>query len=93
MPIRFPSLRGAVVAVLLVVGACRSQPPAAERATRVAGPPAAAFLRIHAVTDVAISPDGRHVAGLSSNDGVQVVFDSPRTGRQVDYLTKLTPAR
>ena len=95
MPLPFRSLRGAAFAVLLVVGACRSQPPAAEGAppagTGVVGPPAAMFLRTPAVSDLVISPDGRRIAGLSSKDGVQVVFQSARTGREVDYLTKLLP--
>jgi dipeptidyl aminopeptidase/acylaminoacyl peptidase len=96
MPFAVPSLRSAAVAVLLVLGACRSQPPAPqsvqpEGAAPPAGPPAVAFLRIPAVERVAISPDGRRIAGLSSNEGVQVVFETERAGKAVDYLTKLTP--
>jgi dipeptidyl aminopeptidase/acylaminoacyl peptidase len=95
MPLPPPSLRVTALALLLAVGGCRSQPPAADGArgagTSVAGPPATAFVRTPAVSDVAISPDGKRIAGLSSNEGVQVVFESARTGRQVDYLTKLLP--
>jgi len=89
------SLRVAALALMFALGACRSQPPAAEGARAGAGasgPPAAAFLRIPAVSDVVVSPDGKRIAGLSSNEGVQVVFESTRTsGRQVEYLTKLLP--
>jgi len=95
MPLPFPSLRSAALLFVLVLGACRSQPTAGERGqpaeSQRVGPPAAAFMRIPAVSHVALSPDGKRVAGLSSNDGLQVVFESARTGRQVDYLTKLTP--
>ena len=94
MPWSLPLLRGVALLLLLVLGACRSQPPAAEAAqpeeAAAAGPPAAAFVRIPAVSDVVISPDGKRIAGLSSNEGVQVVFESTRGARQVDYLTKLT---
>jgi dipeptidyl aminopeptidase/acylaminoacyl peptidase len=95
MPLSLPSLRGVALLLLLVLGACRSQPPAADPAqpagAGAAGPPAAAFLRIPAVSNVVISPDGKRIAGLSSNEGVQVVFESTRAARQVDHLTKLTP--
>jgi dipeptidyl aminopeptidase/acylaminoacyl peptidase len=95
MPLSFPSLRGAALALLLAVGACRSQPPAAQSAppagTGAIGPPAAVFLRTPVVSNPVIAPDGKHIAGISSKDGVQVVFQSERMGRQVEYLTKLLP--
>ena len=37
---------------------------------------AEAFLRIPAVSHVMLSPDGKRIAGLSSNEGVQVVFET-----------------
>jgi dipeptidyl aminopeptidase/acylaminoacyl peptidase len=88
-----PSLRAAAIAALLVLGACRSGPAAQSGAKPAAEHLSSAetFLRIPAVSDVVLSPDGRTIAGLSSNDGVQVVFESARASRQIDYLTKLSP--
>lgn len=87
-----PSLRAAALAVLpLALGACRSEPPPA-RSAAPKGPPAQLFVRIPAVSRVTLSPDGKRIAGLSSNEGVQVVFETSRTpSREVNHLTKIAP--
>src|SRR5262245_49142667 len=92
MPLPIPPLRAAALVVLLLaLGACRSEPPPTARSGAPTGPPAAAFLRIPAVSRVTISPDGKHVAGISSNEGVQVVFETAHATRDVNYLTKIAP--
>ena len=92
MMVPIPSLRAAALAVLpLALGACRSEPPPA-RSAAPKGPAAEVFLRIPAVSRVMLSPDGKRMAGLSSNEGVQVVFEtSPTSTREVNYLTKIAP--
>jgi len=90
-----PSLRiPALVALALAFGACRTDPLAIGTRTdptrdAVDVVPAEAFLRNPAVSRVLLSPDGRQIAGLASNDGVQVVFETSRVGRKVNYLAKI----
>ena len=93
MPFPLPPLRAAALAVLpIAVAACRSEPPRATPAAAVTGPPAVLFLRTPAVSHVTLSPDGRRIAGLSSKEGVQVVFEGSRTSlQQVNHLTKIAP--
>jgi dienelactone hydrolase len=92
MPVPIPSLRAAaLVALPLAFGACRSEPRSA-RSAAPKGPSAEVFLRIPAVSHVSLSPDGKRIAGLSSNEGVQVVFEAARTSlREVNHLTKIAP--
>jgi dienelactone hydrolase len=52
---------------------------------------AAAFLRVPAVTHPVLSPDGRRIAGLAANEGVQVIFELPRGGGEVNFLSKVDP--
>jgi dipeptidyl aminopeptidase/acylaminoacyl peptidase len=88
-----PMLRAAAcIALLAALGACRSEPrvePGEAPAGRAT--PAEPFLRIPAISQVLVSPDGKQIAGLSSNEGVQVVFDTARATQKVDYLTKVAP--
>jgi dipeptidyl aminopeptidase/acylaminoacyl peptidase len=96
MPSSTSVLCAVAFAVLpLALGGCRSEPrppPAAQSAPDVKGPPAAMFVRIPAVSRVTLSPDGKRIAGMSSNDGVQVVFESSRTSvREVNHLTRIAP--
>src|SRR5213593_700474 len=93
MPSPPPSLRAAALAVLMIAcGACRSEPPAAKSAAPAAPSSSAeAFVRTPAVSLVALSPDGKRVAGISSKDGVQVVFETTRAAKQVEYLSKIEP--
>ena len=90
-----PSLlrAAAALALLLAVGACRSapQPASTDRAGAQASP-AQPFLRAPAISHVLLSPDGKRIAGVSSNDGVQVVFDTVRGSQKVDYLTRIAPS-
>jgi dipeptidyl aminopeptidase/acylaminoacyl peptidase len=87
------ALRAAVVAALsLALGACRSEPPAqAAAAPEVKQSSAQAFLRTPAVSRAMLSPDGKRIAGISSNEGVQVVFDAMRGSHNVELLNKITP--
>src|SRR5262245_40791513 len=100
MPSSIPPLRAAALAVLsLALGACRSEPPpsrssggsTAGSSGAAKSSTAEAFLRIPAVSHVTLSPDGKRIAGLSSNEGVQVVFESERSPREVNHLTKIAP--
>ncbi len=87
-----PLLRAAALVLVFLFVACRSEPPAPAAATRTAKlTPAEPFVRIPAVAGVVISPDGKRIAGLSSNEGVQVVFETSRAALEVGYLTKLAP--
>src|SRR5262245_52966255 len=63
----------------------------AAPAPKAAPTSAEAFLRIPAVTRAVLSPDGRRIAGLAARDGVQVVFEMPRTGGKVNFLSKIDP--
>ncbi len=96
MPLPISSLRAAALAVLpLALAACRSEPASELPPARIAapkGPPAKAFVRIPAVSRVTLSPDGQRIAGLSSKEGVRVVFEAARTSlREVNHLTKIAP--
>jgi dipeptidyl aminopeptidase/acylaminoacyl peptidase len=48
-------------------------------------------VRIPAVSQLTLSPDGRQIAGISSNGGIQVVFDTARASHKVEHLTKIAP--
>jgi dipeptidyl aminopeptidase/acylaminoacyl peptidase len=86
------SLRAAASIALVLALGCRSGPVFPDRASPGAkGALAEPFMRIPAVSNVVLSPDGRRVAGLSSNQGVQVVFEVGRTAGKVDLLTRVTP--
>ncbi|HKA14594.1 MAG TPA: prolyl oligopeptidase family serine peptidase [Myxococcota bacterium] len=88
-----PSLRATALAAFpLVFSACRSGPPVEKAAAPAAQSTSAeAFLRTPAVSLVTLSPDGKRVAGISSNGGVRVVFESARDKHKVNYLSKLEP--
>jgi dipeptidyl aminopeptidase/acylaminoacyl peptidase len=80
----------AALGLASALGACRSGPPTA-RNEKPSSTSAEAFLRTPAVSYVTVSPDGKRLAGLSSKDGVQVVFESARSSRDVNHLTKIAP--
>ncbi len=88
----FPSLRAVAFAAIGLALACRSEPVAPDAATKAAKQnTAAAFVRIPAVANVALSPDGTRLAGISSNEGIRVVFETARTVEKANYLTKIEP--
>jgi dipeptidyl aminopeptidase/acylaminoacyl peptidase len=88
-----PLCAAAALALASVLGACRSEPmsTSARAAPEPISQSAIAFLRIPAVSHVTLSPDGKRIAGLSSNDGVQVVFEAARSSHDVNHLTKIAP--
>src|SRR5262245_34197538 len=93
MPLPIPPQRAASVLVLVLVlafAACRTEAPSKQGAAAAGS--AEPFLRTPAVSHLTLSPDGKRIAGLSSNEGVQVVFETTRSPSQVNYLTKIAPA-
>ena len=57
-------------------GGVQSLPPEPEGV-----PPAAAFFRAPALSHLTLSPDGRHLAGVTTLDGVQLLVARPARGR------------
>ena len=88
------SLRAAAaLALLLALGACRSAPqPASGEPSDPGKSSAQPFLRAPAISRLLLSPDGKRIAGVSSNEGVQVVFETVRGSQKVDYLTRIAPS-
>jgi acetyl esterase/lipase len=62
----------------------RPRPPDPQGVT-----PAAAFFRAPALSHLTLSPDGRHIAGITTLDGVQLLVARPTRGGEIRYLAKL----
>jgi hypothetical protein len=93
MPVLLPCCAPARRCLLLALGACGSSRTVHGPATLEArGRPGAAFVRTPRRRDVLLSPDGKRIAGSRRTTASRWCSIDAR-GPQVDYLTKLAPAR
>jgi dipeptidyl aminopeptidase/acylaminoacyl peptidase len=91
--------RGASVGLLLsaafvAIASCRATlaptGPSPPAQTDAAGrPSAAAFFRDPLLSHVSLSPDGKHIAGVTARDGVQVLMVRRTWGGEIRRLAKL----
>ncbi len=68
----------------------RTRPPASPDAE--GSLPAAAFFRAPVLSHLCLSPDGSHIAAITTQDGVQVLVVRPTRGGEVRFLAKLDEA-
>jgi len=94
VPIRI-ALLVLVAALLAPVASCRSTLKATRQKTEVSAvdeqqrPTAVAFFRSPLISHPALSPDGKHIAGILESQGVELVFARALAGGQIRPLGKL----